>query len=604
MGIITHCRNWYYCGTTRKNKADGPKTVEKGKAALSKTVKYFAGVLLSDQTMTMQIETGDGLVLDHSQQVISANDPDSKQIWNMITKQFQKIQHQSSDKTLPWEEISLALAIPIRKTASLRKQLLAEAPKLFSLEMASLVHAALLAAHNGEAGLILSIDTQVIGQSFHESGYSYRIGGWGFPFDQGSSAWIGAQALAHTLSFLDGRNSPQHADSLLHQAILDHCGPTPDKIRDWLATASEKNYCSLAAMVLDIARQGNPEASQIAQKAGEEIAQLALALDKEQVLPLCLHGDFAKLIKAYLPDWLQQRIKEPEGEPIAGAIHLARNKALREVCVEPPLSWSVKPPSKLQNSIEALRPDFDSSVPLYIQLKRKFAQAIQNGIWLPGNTLPSERYLSEALNVSRITIRKTLELLLQDGLVERHQGVGTFVKQRIEQPVSVLTGFSEEMQARGLKPETRVLECTIRPATPDEALNLGLKPGQPVSYLKRLRLADNKPVAVEYSVLPKQFVPNPYLIQGSLYKHLKARKCMPVRALQHLRANIVSSSERDLLEASDDTPVLYITRIGYASDGTAVEYTHSYYRGDRYDFIAELQTDQEQAIGGEMGASQ
>jgi GntR family transcriptional regulator len=177
------------------------------------------------------------------------------------------------------------------------------------------------------------------------------------------------------------------------------------------------------------------------------------------------------------------------------------------------------------------------------------------------------------------------------------------VKQRIEQPISVLTGFSDEMKARGIQPETRVLESFIRTATAEEALTLSLKPGQQVAFLKRLRLADGKPVAVEYSVLPRHILPNPYVITGSLYSYLKMQKKMPVRALQHLRANIVSSSERDLLQASDDTAVLYITRVGYLGDGTPVEFTHSYYRGDSYDFIAELQTEKASELPPQRGRS-
>ncbi len=270
---------------------------------------------------------------------------------------------------------------------------------------------------------------------------------------------------------------------------------------------------------------------------------------------------------------------------------MARQPDLHEICILPQTSWKVQSTSKLKTSIDALRPDHDATTPLYIQLKNKFAQAIQNGLWSPGHALPSERYLSEALDVSRITIRKTLDLLLEEGLIERQHGAGTFVKQRIEQPISVLTGFSDEMKARGIEPETRVLESFIRTATAEEALTLSLKPGQQVAFLKRLRLADGKPVAVEYSVLPIQVLPNPFVITGSLYSYLKMQKKMPVRALQHLRANIVSSTERDLLQANDDTAVLYITRVGYLADGTPVEFTHSYYRGDSYDFIAELQTD-------------
>jgi len=548
---------------------------------LHRRLKYFAGALIGSQSLDLLLESENGERLRSYTRPLAADEmPEA--IWNAIVTMLSEF---------PLDKIHIAIGVDSAMTSQSRRLMLQSAPRFCSLEFTSDIHMIILGAHGGEPGLVLNLGTHVTAQCFDAERHSHRKGGWGFPFDAGTAGWLGWQALAQTLSLLDGRLPSDFSDSMLHQALLDQCGPSPEKIRDWLHTVQKVDYDRLGILVLDYADQQDPAALRLLQKAAEEIGQLILSFDRDQSLPLSLSGPLAIRLKPYLPQWLQNWAMDPKLSPLNGAVLMARRPDLHEICILPQTSWKVQSASKLKTSMDALRPDSGLTTPLYIQLKNKFAQAIQNGLWSPGHALPSERYLSEALDVSRITIRKTLELLLEDGLIERQHGAGTFVKQRIEQPISVLTGFSDEMKARGIHPETRVLESFIRTATAEEALTLSLKPGQQVAFLKRLRLAEGKPVAVEYSVLPRHIVPNPQVITGSLYSYLKLQKQMPVRALQHLRANIVSSAERDLLQASDDTAVLYITRVGYLADGTPVEFTHSYYRGDSYDFIAELQTE-------------
>lgn len=558
---------------------------------MSRRSQFYAGIIFRNQQIELRLESDAGDVLGERKLSLPTEPLESKIFWALICGVLEELIVPRSTGGLPLEKIHVALGFDLRHPSQYRKSLLAESPGFCSLESASNFHMTLLGAHAGEPGLLLSINSRVVAQSFDASRLSHRMGGWGFPFDVGGTAWLGWMALSQSLALLDGRNTDDFSDSLLHQSVLDFCGSNPEKIREWLDQADTSAYEALSKMVIEFAHKQDTAASRLVLHAVEEIGKLLLALDKDQVLPLSLCGDQAPEIKPFLPDWLKKWVVEPKGPATQGAILLAREPDLREICTEPQLSWKVQSASKLRSSVDALRPDLNSSTPLYIQLKNRFVQAIQNGLWCPGNALPSERYLSEALEVSRITIRKTLELLLEEGFIERQQGAGTFVKQRIEQPISILTGFSEEMRARGLVPSTQVLERFVRPASPEESLILNLKPGQKVSFLKRLRLADNRPIAVEYTVLPHQVLPNPQMMKESLYSYLKEQRCMPVRALQHLRANIVSSTERDLLEATDDTPVLYITRIGYLAGGKPIEYTRSYYRGDRYDFIAELQTD-------------
>ena len=113
--------------------------------------------------------------------------------------------------------------------------------------------------------------------------------------------------------------------------------------------------------------------------------------------------------------------------------------------------------------------------------------------------------------------------------------------------------------------------------------------------MHRLRLADGEPMAIETAVLSRTDIPDPDAIGPSLYAYLAARGREPVRALEHLRACILRGDDAARLSMPDNSPALYITRIGYLPDGRVVEFTRSYYRGDRYDFVAELHRQPEAA---------
>jgi GntR family transcriptional regulator len=131
----------------------------------------------------------------------------------------------------------------------------------------------------------------------------------------------------------------------------------------------------------------------------------------------------------------------------------------------------------------------------------------------------------------------------------------------------------------------------FRAAAPDEQLSLELKTGERVARLERLRLADSVVMAYEVSVLPESVLPDPALVEASLYAHLARHGDTPVRALQHIRAINADAKLAALLEVPVGTAVLFITRVGYLASGKAVELTHSYCRSDYYDFVAEMRRD-------------
>lgn len=233
-------------------------------------------------------------------------------------------------------------------------------------------------------------------------------------------------------------------------------------------------------------------------------------------------------------------------------------------------------------------PSEQDSSPLYMQLARTIEHAITEGRYQPDEALPSERTLAETLSVSRVTARAAIEQLVDQGLIVRKRGSGNYIAPRIEQPLSHLSSFSEELRKRGYTPSSRWLERGISVAMIDEQLTLGLSPGARVARLERLRLADDVVMAYEVSVIPLSILPDPMAVEGSLYEHLQKTQQAPVRALQHIRALNAQPRLAEQLGVPDRQAVLFITRIGYLASNQAVELTHSYCRSDYYDFVAEM----------------
>jgi len=238
---------------------------------------------------------------------------------------------------------------------------------------------------------------------------------------------------------------------------------------------------------------------------------------------------------------------------------------------------------------EHLQPlDEASSLPLYQQLQRKLRLAIENRVLGADDALPPERDLAEELRVSRITVRKAIDGLVEEGLLIRKQGSGTFVTNRVEKNFAKLTSFSEDMRARGRKPRSVWLDRAAGTVTPGESLTLRSSPGTPVYRFSRIRYADDAPMAIEYATVLADCLPSVESVETSLYEALERTGNRPVRALQRLRAVLLTAEQAQLLKAQEKDAGLLVERVGFLKDGRAVEFSQSYYRGDIYDFVAEL----------------
>lgn len=232
--------------------------------------------------------------------------------------------------------------------------------------------------------------------------------------------------------------------------------------------------------------------------------------------------------------------------------------------------------------------DESSSLPLYQQLQRALRQAIEGRVLGPDDALPPERDLADEFHVSRITVRKAIDGLVSEGLLIRRQGSGTFVSSRVEKNFSKLTSFSEDMRARGRTPHSVWLRKSAGSVSPEEALTLRSSPGTPVFRFHRIRFADDAPMAVEYATVLGSCLPSIDAVESSLYEALERTGNRPVRALQRLRAVLLAAEQAELLKANEKDAGLLVERLGFLKDGRAVEFSQSYYRGDIYDFVAEL----------------
>ncbi|HEY7982658.1 MAG TPA: GntR family transcriptional regulator [Ktedonobacterales bacterium] len=234
-----------------------------------------------------------------------------------------------------------------------------------------------------------------------------------------------------------------------------------------------------------------------------------------------------------------------------------------------------------------------SPIPLYYQLKEIMRENVRSGVWKPGDLIPSERELSETHGLSRMTARQALTELVNEGLFYREQGRGTFVSRyKIIQQLMRLTGFTQDIQARGQRPSTKVLAARMLPADDLAAERLGIDAGQLVYCLQRLRLADDEPLAIEQSQISfkncERLLDEDFGSQ-SLYGVLEARFGLPlVEAEQELEAGLAGSEEARLLNIAVGNAVLFTRRTTYTDRNQPIEYAQSVYRGDKYKFFTRL----------------
>jgi GntR family transcriptional regulator len=232
--------------------------------------------------------------------------------------------------------------------------------------------------------------------------------------------------------------------------------------------------------------------------------------------------------------------------------------------------------------------------PRYEQLYRHLTSAIADRALPPDVQIPPERDLAIYCGVSRVTVRKAIGQLVEEGILEQRRGAGTFVRvagQRLDNSQSMLVSFTDYMRQRGKIPTSRVLNAGLFVPRPEEQQALGLALTGRVARIARLRSADGVPMAVEWSSWPPDILPDPGAVDGSLYDHIRRAGHIPTHAVQRVSAANLADAEAKLLHMTPGRAVLQINRTSYLASGRPVEFTRGLYRSDIYDFIAELRLD-------------
>jgi DNA-binding GntR family transcriptional regulator len=236
--------------------------------------------------------------------------------------------------------------------------------------------------------------------------------------------------------------------------------------------------------------------------------------------------------------------------------------------------------------------DRASPVPLYFQVAQHLERAIAAGELAPGTRLENEILLADQLGLSRPTMRRAIQYLVDRGLLVRKRGVGTQVVQsKVRRPV-VLTSLYDDLDKSGQQPRTEVLSFDIEPAADVAAHALGLADGSEVYHLQRLRYARDEPLALLRNYLPAGRIQldREALERQGLYQILRGAGIRLKFADQTIGARAATASEGRLLGERKGAPLLTMTRTAYDDSGHALEYGTHVYRASVYSFELTLMT--------------
>jgi GntR family transcriptional regulator len=254
-------------------------------------------------------------------------------------------------------------------------------------------------------------------------------------------------------------------------------------------------------------------------------------------------------------------------------------------------------------AVPALDPD--SSDPLWLQIAGLIEAEVAGGVLTRGSRLPSERELCGRLGVSRVTLRRALTHLVEEGVLESSHGRGWYVTTGVlGEPPNVLRSFTQTAAARGLEASARVLEATLVPATLDEAEELGIAPGAEIFSLRRVRLLGGAPISFDHARISHELAPGLAELDyatTSLYETLEERGVAPVRADFSVEAVPAGAEAAGLLDIEPGSPLLVTSQITFDQLDRPIELATMAYRGDRYRFRAALRRPSGQSANNSIG---
>ncbi|HET6845767.1 MAG TPA: GntR family transcriptional regulator, partial [Anaerolineales bacterium] len=232
-------------------------------------------------------------------------------------------------------------------------------------------------------------------------------------------------------------------------------------------------------------------------------------------------------------------------------------------------------------------------IPVYVKIRETLRDEITNGLLKRGERLPPEHELATKFSVSRMTIRESLEDLVDEGLLYRRHGVGTFVAfPHLQRDHTRLTSFFDKAEEEGVQVRAELLGLEVMTARAVVARALDLPPGSRVIRIKTLRYANNVPITVHEAYVPQKLFAN--IVNEDLeHEHLWSliERCgyKVKRAVQRLEARDADKELAELMKIKEGSPILFKERTVYAADGTPVEFTYCYNRGDAYSLTVALE---------------
>ncbi len=225
--------------------------------------------------------------------------------------------------------------------------------------------------------------------------------------------------------------------------------------------------------------------------------------------------------------------------------------------------------------------------PLYLKVADSVKLATEQQILKGGDFIPTEREFSELVGVSRITIRKALDILDKEGVIVRSRGLGTRISETLEYSSKEATGFSQQVVLKGKKPDTLWIKKDTIPCSEEIAKQLKIAPDDEVFLLKRVRYIDEQAVSIEESYVPSHLIHNPDEIQLSLYDYFRSQDIVPTKTQSRVSAKMPTEEFLEKLHIEESIPVLLIEQTAFDKKGTPIEYSINRCRGDMYVFVSE-----------------
>lgn len=228
--------------------------------------------------------------------------------------------------------------------------------------------------------------------------------------------------------------------------------------------------------------------------------------------------------------------------------------------------------------------------PAYLSIHDSIKKDVEQGLWKVGDRLPSERDLAESFSVSRMTLRQAISLLVEEGVLERRVGSGTYVaSQRVQEKMQGTTSFTDIVQAQGRTPSSKLISYQRKLASKTEMQALALNAHDYVVRMERIRYADQIPLVFEVASIPEHLISafDKSEIVEHFFKTLTDSGYVIGKSQQTIYAKVASEKVANYLAVNKGHAILALTQISYLTDGKPFEYVRSQYVGDRFEFYLE-----------------